>query len=331
MRLTTKRPTAMLHTHLRARVEGVADAVAEDVERQHGQHEHQAGHDRLVRRGDDRLDAVADHRPPGRLRGPHAGAEERQRRLEQDRVGDHQREEDDDRRRQVGQDLGEHDPDRPDALRPRRLDELLLAQREHLPAQGLAMYGTYTKPMISIGMSSESPLISIGPICRPPSASAVPSATPSSTHRKRPDDVEAARDQRVDPAAEEAGQRSREDRQQDRQQRRANADRQRRCARRTAAGPRCRGRPRRRRGRSSPSRSARSARRRATTTSTCLPSTVILSVMWPLYGSVCATCSAYSGADRHRATMHDEQRRRRRARRCCAAAGAAPAAPGRLR
>ena len=35
--------------------------------------------------------------------------------------------------------------------------------------------------MIRIGISSESPLISIGPICSPPSASAVPSATPSSS------------------------------------------------------------------------------------------------------------------------------------------------------
>ena len=46
-------------------------------------------------------------------------------------------------------------------------------------------------------------------------------------HGKRPDDVKRARDDRVDPAAEVAGERAREDRQEDRQQRGAGADQQR--------------------------------------------------------------------------------------------------------
>ena len=87
-----KRSTASaLHADLRPRVECVARAVAQDVEREHRQHEHGAGHDRQVRRAREQRDAVADHRPPRRVGRPHAGAEERQRALEQDRVGDEQR------------------------------------------------------------------------------------------------------------------------------------------------------------------------------------------------------------------------------------------------
>ena len=52
------------------------------------------------------------------------------------------------------------------------------------PRRGLAMYGTWTTEMMRIGMSLESPAIEIGPIFRPPSASAVPSASPSSSGGK---------------------------------------------------------------------------------------------------------------------------------------------------
>ena len=52
------------------------------------------------------------------------------------------------------------------------------------PRSGRAMYGTWTTAMIRIGISFESPAISSGPIFKPPSASAVPSASPSSSGGK---------------------------------------------------------------------------------------------------------------------------------------------------
>ena len=80
-------------------------------------------------------DGVGDHLAPARGRRPDPDAEERERRLEQDVGRDQQARVDDQRRHQVGQDLPEQDPRVRRAQRARRLDELLLAQRQHLPAR----------------------------------------------------------------------------------------------------------------------------------------------------------------------------------------------------
>src|ERR1700722_1207205 len=95
--------------HLRARVQRIADAVAEDVDRHHGQDEHQPGHEHVREPDRDRRDPLGDHRPPRGVRRLHAGAEVGERRLEQDRVGEDQRDEHDDRRGDVRQQLTEHD------------------------------------------------------------------------------------------------------------------------------------------------------------------------------------------------------------------------------
>src|SRR4029079_16894769 len=70
-----KRAMSVLDAHLRARVEGVADPVAADVDPQHRGHEHQPRHDRQVDRARDQPDAVGDHRPPRWVRVLNARAE----------------------------------------------------------------------------------------------------------------------------------------------------------------------------------------------------------------------------------------------------------------
>src|SRR5690349_9765647 len=64
VRWRMNRPMSVLDAHLRARVQGVADAVAEDVDAEHAQYEHDARHERQVDRAGYQADAVADHRPP---------------------------------------------------------------------------------------------------------------------------------------------------------------------------------------------------------------------------------------------------------------------------
>src|SRR6188472_2851595 len=59
-RCRMNRPMSVLDAHLRARVQGVADAVAEDVDAQHAEHEHDARHDREVDGAGDQADAVDD-------------------------------------------------------------------------------------------------------------------------------------------------------------------------------------------------------------------------------------------------------------------------------
>src|SRR5215212_3381342 len=126
---------SVLDPHLRAWVERVAEAVAEDVEREDGEHDREAGRERQPRRRGDPLLPRRDQRPPRRVRRLHAGAEERESGLGEDVVRDDQREEHEHARRDVREDLGEHDPRCARALSDRGLYELLLAQREDLAAK----------------------------------------------------------------------------------------------------------------------------------------------------------------------------------------------------
>src|SRR3954453_19302104 len=81
VRCRMNRTMSVLDAHLRARVQGVADAVAEDVDAQHAEHEHEAGDDRQVDGAGDEADAVADHGSPRRVRILDARAEVREARL----------------------------------------------------------------------------------------------------------------------------------------------------------------------------------------------------------------------------------------------------------
>src|SRR5262249_15551437 len=88
---------SLLHPQLCPRVERVPDPVAEHVQRQHGQDDHDARRERNPRPGIQQLLAVVDDRPPADIRWLHADGQERQRRLGQHVGGDHQRQQHDDR------------------------------------------------------------------------------------------------------------------------------------------------------------------------------------------------------------------------------------------
>ena len=108
----------VLDPHLRARVEGVAQAVAEEVQREHRQHDRDPGDEREPRSRLDLVLAARDHVAPRRVRGPHARAEEREAGLGEDVGRDDQREEDEHR----GGDVREQRPrtSRAAGPRPRR-------------------------------------------------------------------------------------------------------------------------------------------------------------------------------------------------------------------
>src|SRR5215210_673594 len=66
---------SMLDPHLRAGVERVTETVAEDVQRQHREHDRESGRERQPRRRRDPLLPRRDQRPPRWVRRLHAGAE----------------------------------------------------------------------------------------------------------------------------------------------------------------------------------------------------------------------------------------------------------------
>ena len=103
---------------LATRVERVPDAVPEQVERQRGRQQEDAGKE-LEPPGDlVEAERLGEHVPPTRRRRHHAEAEERQRRFEGDRGRDQQRQVDEHRREQVREDVDEHDPQVACAERP---------------------------------------------------------------------------------------------------------------------------------------------------------------------------------------------------------------------
>ncbi len=92
-----------------ARVERLADAVAEQVEQHGGQRDRDARGDRHHGPGVEQPEPVVDDRPPAGLRRLHADRQERQRRLGEHVERGHQRQEDHDGRQHVGQHVLAHD------------------------------------------------------------------------------------------------------------------------------------------------------------------------------------------------------------------------------
>src|SRR5258708_33373900 len=90
--------TSTLRPQLRARVERVAKAVAEDVQGENGQHDHDSGRDRDPGSAVEQRLSVLDDRSPARLRSLDADREVRKRGFGQDRGRDDQRHEHDDGR-----------------------------------------------------------------------------------------------------------------------------------------------------------------------------------------------------------------------------------------
>src|SRR5438552_2608421 len=75
----------------RLRVQGIAQAVAEEIDRKHGQEDEQTGEvDQIRDAGADGALRLGQHRSPRDVRGLDAEAEERERRLGDDRQPDHE-------------------------------------------------------------------------------------------------------------------------------------------------------------------------------------------------------------------------------------------------
>src|SRR6185295_18242884 len=115
-----------------ARVERVAERVAEQVGAEHREADGQAREQdepgrllRVLRRGD------REHPAPRRIGLGHAQAQEGQRGLHQDRAAELRGAEHDERAHGIGQNVAECDAHMPEADRPRRLHVLHLTDRQH--------------------------------------------------------------------------------------------------------------------------------------------------------------------------------------------------------
>src|SRR5262249_24979982 len=106
----TRRPVYTPISLLEPRVERVAQAVAEQIEPEHGDEDRQAGEERDPRVRLDERDVGLEIPAPTRRRRLRAEPKERKRRLHDDRRRDAERRRHDDRRQAVRQDVAEQDP-----------------------------------------------------------------------------------------------------------------------------------------------------------------------------------------------------------------------------
>ena len=118
----------------RARIVGVAHAVAEEVEREHRRRDREAGKDRQPPARRQVIAIVREHGPPLRARGLGAEPEETQARRLEDRGRDPERRDDDQGTEGVGQDPAEQDREPASAEGAAREDELALSEGEDLGA-----------------------------------------------------------------------------------------------------------------------------------------------------------------------------------------------------
>src|SRR5215217_1274077 len=122
---------ASSHPPREARVEAVAQAVAEEVHGQHDDGERDAGGEDRPRRPRQEQPRLGDHVAPGRNLGRGAGAEKGQRRLDQDRRRADIGRLHDQRRHRRRHDVAQEDLPHRRAAGDRRLDIGRLAHREH--------------------------------------------------------------------------------------------------------------------------------------------------------------------------------------------------------
>src|SRR5512137_122468 len=109
---------------LEAGIEGIAQSLARDVDREHQDQDRQAGKGADPPGVEHEFASVGHHRTPRGRRRLHAEPEERQAGFEDDHVRQADRGHHDDRRQDVRQDLADHDAERRDADRARRFDVL---------------------------------------------------------------------------------------------------------------------------------------------------------------------------------------------------------------
>src|ERR687888_1693216 len=124
------------HAAAELRVERLAQAVADQVEPEHGDHDRDPRHDGQERRRLEVVVHVGEHRPPLRRgRVLRAEAEEAEPGDVDDRRGHRERALDDHGRDRVREDVREEDHRPADAHRPRGEHEVVLALREHGAAE----------------------------------------------------------------------------------------------------------------------------------------------------------------------------------------------------
>src|SRR5258707_2201302 len=99
-----------VHPNLGPRVQRVAHSVAQHVQRQHGEHDHDPGRHRHPGSAVEQVLAVADDRAPAHIGRLHADGHERQGGLEADVGGDHERQANYRRGYHVRPDLPAHPP-----------------------------------------------------------------------------------------------------------------------------------------------------------------------------------------------------------------------------
>ena len=198
-----------LEPDLRFRVERVAEAVAEDVEREHGQQDHRARHDRQQRRAGISSKPVEIIVPQEEFGAwtpaPRNESADSSSMLlamlsvKKTMIVDEQ----------VRQELAEHHPQRPGALGDRRLDELFLAQRKHLAAQRSRHVGDVDDADDQRRDPDRGPRDRDRPDLEPADRQRGPERDPEQQDGEGPDDVEDAGDDGIDPAAVVAGDQAR--------------------------------------------------------------------------------------------------------------------------
>ena len=196
-------------------VECVSKAVAEQVEGEHGDQQEEPWEQPEPPDDVEVLERVADHAPPGGRVVGHAEPQEGEVRLEEDVGRDQERRVDDDRRDQVREDLPEHDPQVARTERARGLHELALAQRQRVAAYEPGDVGPGEErddhdhhAEARLQRAVEAAVLGRGARRHDPDR--------EQEQRHREDDVGDPGDDRVDPAAEEAGQDAEDDPHRDR-------------------------------------------------------------------------------------------------------------------
>src|SRR4051812_19627241 len=212
----------VLDPHLRPWIERVAQSVAEDVEREDRDGDHDSREQAEPRVAREHVLTVRDHRPPRGMRRLHAGAEEREPDLGEDRIRDDQREQHDDRGGDIGEQLREHDSQRARSLRGRGLDELAVAQRKDLPSQRSPDVGdehecddAYRDPEAAGGdverPAGEDPETGDDRVVEAIDRKCGTERDPEQDDREGPDQVEEPRDDPVRSAAEVGGEQREDD------------------------------------------------------------------------------------------------------------------------
>jgi len=144
-------------------VEDVAQTVADQVEREHGEHDGETGKDRDPGRGLEVRAALVEHVAPRRRRRLRRQSEIGQRGLDENRLRQRDGALHDERRDHVGQDVLERDGHTAGAEGPHGLHVVLGALGQHGPRITRAKIGVYTMAMASTALLTPGPRMAAMP------------------------------------------------------------------------------------------------------------------------------------------------------------------------